>query len=91
MVSAHDAGPPPQPVDNQASNGEIVPDRDVSAETLRHTADTHPASDHEPTADGPADGMGEVLSAEEMATLAAGGERTSTGAERTKIEGPNSA
>ena len=91
MVSAHEAGPPPQPVDSQASNGEIVPDDDASAETLRHTADTHPASDHEPPADGPADGAGEGVSAEEMAALAAGGERTSTRAERTEIEGPNSA
>lgn len=84
---AHEAGSQPQPADNQASNGEIVPDDDESAESLRHSADVHPASDHEP----PADAVEARAKAEERAALAAGGERTSAPAERTKIEGPNSA
>ena len=51
MVNAHETGSPPPPSDNQASNGEIVPDDDASAESLRHSADLHPASDHEPPVD----------------------------------------
>ena len=87
MDNAHEAGSQPQPADNRASNGEIIPDDDASAESLRHSADVHPASDHEP----PADSADEEGTAEEAATLEAGGERTSAPTERTKIEGPNSA
>ena len=87
MVNAHGVGSQPQPADNQASNGEIVPDDDASAESLRHNADVHPASDHEP----PVDAVDERANAEEMAALAAGGERTSAPTERTTNEGPNSA
>jgi hypothetical protein len=87
MVNAHGAGSQPQPADNQASNGEIVPDDDASAESLRHNADVHPASDHEP----PAAAVEAGSTAEETAALEAGGERTSAPNERTKIEGPNSA
>ena len=87
MVNAHEAGSQPQPADNQASNGEIVPDDDATAESLRHTADVHPASDHEP----PANGEDERARGEETAALAVGGERTSAPSERTEIEGPNSA
>jgi hypothetical protein len=47
MINRPEAGSQPQPADNQASNGEIVPDDDASAESLRHDADVNPASDRE--------------------------------------------
>jgi hypothetical protein len=47
MVNAQEAGSQPEPADNQASNGEIVPDEDASAASLRHDADANPASDRE--------------------------------------------
>ena len=86
MVNAHEAGSPAQQADDQASNGEVVPDKDASAESLRQSADVHPASENEPAAKAV-----EGATAEEMATLEAGGETTSAPTERTRIEGPNSA
>jgi hypothetical protein len=47
MIDRDEAGSQPPPADNQASNGEIVPDDDASAESLRHGADANPASDRE--------------------------------------------
>ena len=87
MVNAHEAGSPAQQADDQASNGEVVPEKDASAESLRQSADVHPASENEPAAKAVEGGA----TAEEMATLEAGGETTSAPTERTRIEGPNSA
>jgi hypothetical protein len=45
MSNRDGAGSQPQPAYDQASNGEVVPDEDASAESLRDGADTNPSSD----------------------------------------------